>query len=214
MIKKEEIYHIIFAIIVLTFAVLYNPIINKNFEYGLLFLSLIFIAIIIIGNVLAKKISAYYFESEVSVKSWMWERYGFKRHNYFKMPIPLGIILSFIIAIISKGLFIWTAVLESDTEGTSARASKRHGIYRFTELTEGNLGMILASGVVFNLLLSIIAYLVDLSLLGRWSIYYAAYSLLPFGALDGTKIFFGNRVLWFTLVVITLIFLSYALFMP
>ncbi len=214
MIKREESYHIIFAIIVLTFAVLYNPVIIGNFEYGLLFLSLIFISIIVLGNVLTKKICAYYFESEISVKNWMWERYGFKRHEYFKTPIPLGIILSFVAAILSKGTFIWMAILESDAQGTSARASKRHGIYRFTELTESNLSFILASGVVFNLLLSIIAYLANLPQLGRWSIFYATYSLIPFGALDGTKIFFGSRVLWFALVVITLIFLSYALFLP
>ncbi|MEM3112895.1 MAG: hypothetical protein QXI33_00530 [Candidatus Pacearchaeota archaeon] len=214
MIKKEESYHILFAIIVLTFAVVYGQALNQTLTYITLFLSLIFISIILVGNILTKKISAYYFESELYVKIWMWERYGFKRHEYLNTPIPLGILLSAIIALITKGFFIFMAVLESDAEGTSARASKRHGIYRFTELTENNLGMILASGVVFNLLLAVFAYLADLSLLGRWSIFYAAYSLLPFGSLDGTKIFFGNRVVWFTLAVITSIFLSYVLFLP
>ncbi len=144
----------------------------------------------------------------------MWQRYGFRKPQHLEKPIPIGLLISFIAPIISYGNFLWFAILESEVEGTSARASKRHGIYRYTEITDIHIALILSAGLVSNLVIATIAYLINLPELGKLSIYYAVYSLLPLGSLDGTKIFFGSRILWFALLIISLIFLGYALYLP
>lgn len=213
MISKKEIGHIILAIMVLTFVTsLYTVI--KTGNYSFILQSALFLFIILLVNIFTKKSAAEYYESTLETKIWHMQRYGFKREDYFKFPLPTGIILPFLASILSSGKVFWFAVMESDIQGTSARASKKHGIYRFTEMTEFHISLIIASGVVANLILAVISYLINVPLLGKLSIYYAAFSLIPFGNLDGMKILMGNKVLWFTLSIITLIFLAYALFLP
>ena len=214
MLSNKEIGHILITIIVLTFVVSFKETINGIINYEFILFSLIFLTLILLVNILAKKLTANFYESNLEVKIWEWQRYGFRRESKLNKPIPAGIIFPFIVSIISLGSFFLMTVLESNIEGTSARASKRHGIYRFTEMTDRHIGLIVSTGIIANLLLAIIAYLINLGELARLSIYYATFSLIPFGNLDGTKVFFGNKVWWFTLVVITLIFLSYALYLP
>lgn len=214
MLKNEEILHILFAILILVFVVNFSNVINDMFSQYFLLTSILFISLIVLVNLVAKKLTASHYEANLETKIWSWQRFGVRRRQKLKSSAPAGIILPFLISILSFGNFLFFAVLESEVEGTSARASKRHGRYRFTEMTDNHISVILSMGVIFNLILAVIAYLINLSELGKWSIYYATYSLIPFGNLDGTKIFFGNRVLWFALTIITLIFLSYALFLP
>ena len=216
MLKTNELIHIIFAIIVITFAVSLSKIINGAINLETSAIYLLFISLIVLVNILAKKLSSEYYEAVLETKILSFERFGFRREQYFKKPFPIGIVLPFLFAVLSYGKFLWFAVLESDIEGTSARAAKRHGIYRFTEMTDNDRAIIISSGIVANLVLAIVAYLIGTTELAKWSIYYAAFSLIPgpFGGLDGLKIFFGNKVLWFALVVITGIFLGYALFLP
>ena len=126
----------------------------------------------------------------------------------------MGIIAPIITTLITQGNFFLFTTLESKIEGTSARGAKAHGRFRFTEMTDTNQSIIIASGVVANLALAILAYLIDLGQLATLSIYYATFSMIPFGSLDGTKIFFGERNLWFALAIVTAIFLSFALLIP
>src|SRR3989344_5656708 len=212
MIKLKEGGHIFLAIIVLLFTFNYLQFISRTPDYASIFLSLIGIVLVAFTSIVAKKITAYYYEITIEHKSWNFQRFGLRREAYLKTPIPIGIILAFIIPIISFGKLIWMAVLEFDAEGTSARASKRHGLFSFTEITDIHLGLIAASGVIACLALSILAYLVNFPEIARVGIYYAAFSLIPFSNLDGTKIFFASKraLLWIILASITAIFLSYS----
>lgn len=214
MLKNEEIIHIIFAILILVFVVNFPKIVNGLFSQFFLLTSILFISLIILVNIIAKKLTASYYEANLETKIWSWQRFGVRRRQKLNKPIPAGIIFPFLVSIVSYGNLLLFAVLESDVEGTSARASKRHGLYRYTEMTDTHISIILSMGVILNLILAIVAYLINLGELGKWSVYYAAYSLVPFGNLDGTKIFFGNRVLWFALTIISLIALSYVLILP
>ncbi|MEM3074323.1 MAG: hypothetical protein QW727_00040 [Candidatus Pacearchaeota archaeon] len=214
MLNKNEILSIIVVVIVLVFVVNLKMSINGKINYGFIFISSMFILLIILTNIITKKFAAEYFESKLDVKIWDLKRYGFRREKYFKKPLPAGIIVPFLTSIISAGNFLWFACFESNIESTSARASKRHEIYKFTEMTDLHMSLIISSGVIANLILAIIAYLINIPELAKWNIYFAAYSLIPLGNLDGTKIFFGKIQIWFALVIITGIFLLYALFLP
>ncbi|MEM4625424.1 MAG: hypothetical protein QXJ28_01490 [Candidatus Pacearchaeota archaeon] len=213
MINYKEVVHILIAIVVATFVLSFSFIMKGEFHYSLLLFNLLAVAIVISINILGKKFAAYYYEAKIEVNTWMWQRYGFMRHKHFKKPIPAGVLVPFFVSLLSFGNFIWLALMEFDVYSTAARASRRHGKYRFTEMTDIHIGLIAAAGVVFNLIFSIILYLIGLPEISKISIYYALFSLVPFGNLDGTKIFFGSVVLWISLMVISTIFLGFT-FVP
>jgi len=204
MISTREFVALVVALIVLSFS---NAFINLDFFIK----SLLIFAIILTIHVAAKKITAYYYEAEEETKIWTFQRYGLYTRSYFRTPIPIGIILSFILPILSYGNIPWFAVTESDIKPTIARAAKRHDFYSFTEMTEWHLALISAAGIASVLVLSIFAYLLNFPDLARAGIYFACFNMLPLGKLDGTRIFFGSRVLYAILALFCLVGLGYAL---
>ena len=48
------------------------------------------ILIILTVNTTAKKVAAYYCDSEIEIKLWEMQRYGYKTHYRFKKPFPAG----------------------------------------------------------------------------------------------------------------------------
>jgi len=213
MITLKEILSILLALIILAFS---NSFLNLTPNIKLFLNSMIFFAIILAVYITSKKLMAYYLEAEEETKIWTFSRYGLYERAYFKTPVPIGLILPFLLSIVSLGNLKWFAVLESEVKPTIARAAKRHDFYSFSEMTEWHLALISASGVIAMFFLAILSYLLNFPDLARLSIYFASFNLLPIGKLDGTRIFFGSRkaVLWIVLVVIDLIGLAYAFLMP
>jgi hypothetical protein len=205
--KVKETIQILLAIIILAFCASFYMIFSKNINYLAIIITFIFMAIVIFTNILIKKMTAYHYETKIKIKLWEFQRFGYRPENKFKNPMPFGILMPFLFAIASAGNFLWMACLEFDVYSTPARGARRHGIFRFTEVTEFHMGLIALSGVVANLFLSIIAYAVGLTELSRLSVYYAVYSVIPFSSLDGTKILFGKKEIWFVISIICLIFL-------
>ncbi len=212
--KGKEIAQIILATIVLIFAINFKSIINNNLSSTVFLIKSLGIILVISISITGKKISAYYFETSIEHKIWQWQRFGFRRENKFPSPLPAGIIISFLTSFLTLGNFLWLAVLEFDIKVLPSRASKRHEMYKFSELTDTHMSFIAGAGVIACLILSIITYFANLPSISKLSVYYAFYSLIPLGNLDGSKIFFGNRIYYYTLAIITLIFLAYALFLP
>tara|TARA_Y100000034_G_scaffold49130_1_gene60734 strand:- start:231 stop:863 length:633 start_codon:yes stop_codon:yes gene_type:complete len=167
--------------------------------------------IIIVLNVLAKKISAYYFEAKAKTKFWGWYQYGFASRSHFKKPLPmlwLPIVLSFF----TKGILnFWFGILEFDIKPKTERVSRRHGLYRFSEMTDWHIALIATAGIIINLIAAAIGYFAGFETFAKLSIWFAAWSLIPLSSLDGSKIFFGSKALWFTMLVIVGIFLGYSL---
>ncbi|MBI2629407.1 hypothetical protein HYW74_04965 [Candidatus Pacearchaeota archaeon] len=210
MFTQKELGHLLVVLIILGFSVSLGSIISNGLDYSVILINFLLILIILLVSILAKKAAAYYYEAKIEHSIWMWERFGFKREERFPKPLPLGIIAPVIFSISSYGKAFWLAALEFDVYSTSARVSKRHGEHRYTEMTEIHIGLIAAAGVVATLIASVIGYLAGFPEFSKLSIYYAFYSMIPFGNLDGTKIFFGSRLTWYTLGIICLIFLGYA----
>ena len=166
--------------------------------------------IIITVNILAKKIVSYNFETDIKTKFWTVYQYGLGKSNHFNKPIPM-IWLPLLLTLFSRGFFFWLGILEFDVKAKAERATRRHGLYRFTEVTEWHIALIATWGIIANLILAIIAYIANFELFAKLSIYFIAWSIIPLGRLDGSKIFYASRRLWITIFTITAIVLGWGL---
>ena len=203
----KELTTIFIAIVVLSLTVLFKRTDKFLIDFGITFLSFL----IIIGvSVLVKKLVAYRYEADITTKFWELYRYGFKKGSHLKKSTPM-VWLPILATLLSRGTFWWLGVLEFDIRARPERVSKRHGLYRFTEMTERHLARIAIWGVVACLIMALIGYLAGFETFTKLATYYAAWSLIPISSLDGTKIFFGNRGMWTTLVVLTGFFLAAAM---
>lgn len=207
MFNKKEIGIIIITTIVLAFAITLAQ------DLDLFLYALAGIFIIITLNILAKKIVAFYLDSEIEIKLWEFKRFGFRPRQHFKRAFPAGLFFPLISRIIFFPLngFIWMASLVFDTKAKSYRAAKRHGIYSFSEMTEDHIGFIAAAGILINLLFALIFYMIGYPFLAKISTWYIFFNMLPISNLDGNKIFFGNITLWSFLATLSLIALAYSL---
>jgi len=204
MINTKEVAVILVVSVILAFSI-------SLVESWNLFLNvLLAVLVVILVNVFAKKISAYYLESEAEVKLWEVERYGFKPTDYFKRPFPAGAIIPLVSKVFLFPLtsFVWMASLVFDVKPKAHRAAKRHGLYSFSEMTESHLGRIAAVGISANLLFALIGYLIGFDEFARLNLYYAFFNMLPLSDLDGNKIFFGSILGWAVLATIILIALA------
>ncbi|MFH1308058.1 MAG: hypothetical protein ABIH72_04355 [archaeon] len=207
MIKKSELGHFLLAVIVLAFVGTWS--LKQNLK-GLEFLWIASLFLIILAiNMIVKKIVAYYYSTDIDIKIWSFQRFGFKEYYYFKVPIPIGILLTFLLSIATMGLVPWYAVLQYDAKPHEYRAARRHGFYSYSELTEFHIGVIAIWGMAVLLILAFFAYLINIEDLAVLTIAYVAFNMLPISQLDGCKIFFGSLIWWFILAVITLIGIAY-----
>lgn len=206
MFNKKEIVYIFVITIILAFALTFIRSI-ETFLY-----TFISIFLIILANIAAKKVSAYYLDSEIEVKIWEMQRFGFKPSSYLKKPFPMGAFLPLIFAGLTYGYLIWMACFVFEVKAKIYRAAKRYGLYSFSEMTEYHIGLIAASGIIINLLLSVIGYLIGFSEFAELNIYYAFFNMIPFSDLDGNKIFFGSMILWSFLASLVLVGLGYVFF--
>ena len=200
---NKEPFTIILAAIILALVVSF-----KN--TAILYPAILSFLIIIIINVLAKKIVAYYFETDIKVKFWTLYQYGIRKDMHFKKPVPM-IWLPLLIALFSKGFLFWLGILEFDVKAKPERASRRHGLYRFTQVTEWDIALITVWAMAANLIIAIAAYVTGFELFAKLSIYFIAWSIIPLARLDGAKIFYASRGLWITIFTITVIVLGWGL---
>jgi len=202
MFNKKEITIIIVSSVILGFII-------SNFQTSkILWYSILSIFSIILINTLVKKMAGYYFESDVKVGLWEVGRYGWRSENRFRKPLPAGILFPIILKLISLGKLNWLAFLTFDVEAKVSRAARRHDIYTFSELSEYNLGVIAAWGIIANLFFALIGYLIGLPPemnFVKLSVYYTLFNMLPISDLDGNKIFFGSMILWSFLAAIVLL---------
>jgi hypothetical protein len=172
---------------------------------------LLFAAIIILANIFAKKLIALSLDSDVEHESWKFSRYGLKPHQHFEKEIPMGIILSVLLSIFSLGSIKFMSFLTYETRALKHRAAKRFGYYSYTEMTDWHNGLIGAAGIVAVLIVAALAYFFSPGdVLWRFAAYYAFWNMIPISKLDGTQIFFGSRILYAALGIITLIATAYA----
>ena len=199
----KETLVIILAAIVLALAVAYK-------ENAIIYAAFGSFLIIILANVIVKKAIGYFFEIDVKTKFWSWYQYGLRKDSHFKQPVPMAW-LPLLLSLFTKGFFWWLGILEFDVDAKAERVSRKHGLYRFTEVTDWHIAWIAIWGIIANVILAIGGYVLGFELFAKLSLYYAAWSIIPIGKLDGTKIFFASRPLWISIFIGLLIVLSWGL---
>jgi Zn-dependent protease len=141
-------------------------------------------------------------------------RFWFNASDKFNKGIYAGVIIPVFIAIVSLGTIKLMTALTYETRALKRRAAKRFGPYSFTEMTDWHNAVVGAAGIIICLLITFVTYWlpgnywVDVA---KLSTFYAFFNMIPFSKLDGSQIYFGSRVLWSVLAVITLIFMMYAM---
>jgi Zn-dependent protease len=205
MLGLKEIISVIIATIVLGFVVSFPA------SWNSFFIALVLVFIMLGVNILAKKAAAYFFDCSAETGIWSFQRYWYYKGAHLKKPFPIGVVLPILLSLISLGKIMWFAVAEFDLTPLSSKATKRHGLYRYSEVTEWNFANIAAIALIANLILAAIGYIIGNPLLNfaKWNIFFVLFNLLPVGNLDGRKILMGSRVLWFGLLIITVIFTAY-----
>ena len=216
---KGELSQVLAGVLILFAVISFGFVLEANW-LGVL-KGLIF-AILIIGvHILSKKWAAGLLDCDVEHKIWGVYRYGFKAHHHFKKEIPAGIIVPLFMLFFSV-VFLWPmgilikfmGILTYEARVLKRRAARRFGPYSYSELTEWHNGLIGAVGIVGLMFLAVIAYFVDQGYMSKMIAYYLFWNMLPISNLDGTQIFFGNRIVWVVLEVVTLLFVAYALVIP
>jgi len=168
-------------------------------------------SIIVVGvPVLVKKWVAYFLDSSVEHEIWMVKRFGFRDKDVLKKPIPFGVLLPLILSAMSLGFFKVLTFLTYEPRALKHRAAKRFGFYSYTEMTDWHTGLIGAAGVLVLWVIAIVSYLPGWGYLAKMAAYYAFWNIIPIAKLDGSQIYFGNRILWTVFAVVTLIFAFYA----
>ncbi|MFH1325440.1 MAG: hypothetical protein ABIH49_01560 [archaeon] len=205
MFSKKEIIPVVAVIIILASVVSFL----KSVQ-GFVF-ALVSIFLVVTVNIIAKKISAFYLDSEIEMKIWEVQRFGFKPWMHSKKPIMVGIFLPIILGLFSLGRLTWFAPLIFDVKPKVYRAARRYGLYSFSEMTEDHIGLIAAAGIVANIVLGILGYLIGFQEFAKLNLYFAFFNILPISDLDGNKIFFGNLIMWVFLATLVSIGAAYAI---
>lgn len=200
---KKEATTIIIATLVLALTASFK---NTEIFYSTLLCFLIIITV----NIITKKIVGFHFETEVKTKFWTWYQFGLRKDFHFKNAVPM-VWLPLLLTLFSKGYILWLAILEFDIKAKAERVAKRHGIYRFTEVTEWHMALIAIWGLVTNLIFAIFAYGFGFELFAKLSIYFIAWNIIPLSRFDGAKIFYASRALWTTVFTITIFVLIWGL---
>lgn len=197
MINQKELFSIITVTLVLGILVS----LVESFEIFIVTIFSIFIIILI--NTITKKIVSYSLDTDIEIKIWELNRWGYKTHHRFKSFIQAGIFIPILIKFFTMGLLNWMACLTFDASGKVYRAARRHGIYSFSEVTEAQMGWIAGAGIITNIIFSIIAYTLGFETFAKLSLTYAFFNMIPIYDLDGAKIFFGSITFWSFLAIIS-----------
>jgi len=210
--KTSEIYNILAAIIILSAIIFFPALLSSDWNF--LPKALLFSAIIILSVVILRKLVSSSLDADAEHEIWKVYQWGVQPHQHFSKPILAGIFLPLFFSIISFGLIKFPAILTFEARALKRRAAKRFGVYSFTEITEFHNALIASSGIIAALLISLITYFLPFNFeyLAKIAAYFALVNLIPISNLDGAQIFYGSRILWLTLFLITLIFTIYALF--
>ncbi len=210
MINKKELGVIFILTLILGFSISLYKI---GAESGLNFLLPAFLGIFLalIINIIFKKVTAFYLDTEIEIKIWEFKRWGYRLNNKFKRDFPAGIFLPLIFAILLAPLngFTWLGSMVFDVKAKKYKTAKRHGYYSYSEATENHIGGIAAAGIIANLFFAIIFYMIGAPYIAKINIWFAFFNMIPISSLDGNKIFFGNYILWTVLAIISLIALGY-----
>jgi hypothetical protein len=203
--NKEEVGHILTAILVFAVVLAFGNLLTGDFMYlGTAFVSS---AVVIASNIVGKKIMANMLDSDVSHRVWFSK---YLLANRLGNPFPTGIVLPLFGALITSGYLKIGSILEYETSAKKFRAAKRFGYYSYAEMTDWHNALIGAAGIVMSLIILVITYIANFEPIAKAAAFYMFWNMIPVSNTDGTQIFFGSKVLWAVLAVLSLLSALYA----
>jgi hypothetical protein len=210
--NRKEILWIIIMIIIFEFIITLNVDQNEMLVIDLNNPFILLVPIfIIVANVCAKKISAYYYDIRIEFEVLKFYRWSYYQRSHLKKPFPIGLVFPFFIAFFSLGYIKPLTFLQFNYKNWPERRILKHqGRIRKSEVNEGDPAFVAAWGGYSVLLLSIIGMIIGFKELARYPIYYVLWNLVPASGLDGMKMFFGSIFNWALLLFVTLICLGFS----
>mgnify|MGYP001596391204 CR=1 FL=1 len=208
MFTQKEAVWILISIIIFEFIILFP--IPENFNILLILIPIIIILI----NVFSKKIACNFFNIKIEHKPWEIQRFGLSMRSKLKKPFPVGLVFPIVLAILSLGIIKPLTLLQFDYENIpEKRILKQRGLKRKSEINDSDIGFTAVWGFASLLALAIIASLFKFPELAKYSVFYGAWNLIPYGNLDGAKVFFGSMMSWVTLTILYLISLLFVIYL-
>lgn len=204
MFKLKEFVYIILASAVMGYVIAFS---QMSWEMWLRYSLIGFLVLII--NVIAKKIAGYKLGCEVEIQPWTTQRYWFYESAYLKRyHFPMWLLWPVFIVWVSMGYVWWLVVTTFEVYATRKRVGRK-----FAELTEWDIALISAAGIITNLIVAIVSASLGHEKFALINLWFVFFNLLPFPAYDGGKIFFGEMLFYafiatFSIVVIILLHIT------
>lgn len=197
MFKQKEAVWILISIIIFEFIILFPM--PEDFNLLLILVPII----VVLVNVFSKKIACEYFNIRIEYEPWEIQRFGLYKKSKFKKPFPIGLVLPIALAIFSLGIIKPLALLQFKHENIpEKRILKQSGLKRKSEINDSDIGFTAFWGFASLLVLALISALIKFPELAKYSIFFGAWNLIPYGNLDGTKLFFGSIMSWITTAIL------------
>jgi hypothetical protein len=197
MFTKREAIWIFIASLVMGFMIAFPN------NFSLILLPIAFI--IILTNVIAKKLVAKHFGIDIQHQNWEFQRYGWYERSKFKKPFPIGLVFPFLLTIFSLGIIKPLTLLQFKSKPSKTRVARKRARLRYSEQNEEDMAFTAAFGFWALIILSLIGTLINQPELTKYSIYYGIWNLLPLSSLDGNKLFFGSLFNWIILTIVYII---------
>lgn len=209
--KKEKI-SLILGIVLMT---LMLSLFSSGDLFNNVVVGLIISLIIIPLSLISKKIIASKIDVKVTQEILQFKRYWITRSSEFKNPIPLGMILPLLISFLSLGTVNFFGFFQFKSEALASKVTKRYGLRRFSTVMDWDEALIVFYSCLSLIVLAIVCvYLPEnifkFHLLAKTALAYLISNIIPFGQLDGMKLFMGSRplyVLTLILIAITALFI-------
>ena len=193
---KKECVWVIISILIMAF------IIGFSEKPNLSPILLLFASIIILTNILAKKLFAPRYNITIEHSVWSFKQFWFTKRAHLNKAFPIGLILPFFFSIMSLGLIKPFTLLQFDAKNNiKTRVLRKRGEDRRYEINETDLAYTSAWGLWALIALAIIASFLKQPEITKYAVYYGIWNLIPISQLDGSKIFFGSFFNWLILAV-------------
>lgn len=201
MFEKNELLKVLLASLLMAYLIAFSNFTLINFVN-----SFILSVLILFPHVVAHKIAASFYDSESKFDLLEWKRYWFLESAEFKYPFPIWLVLPIIVVLLTLGKIKIFAI---EVAKISWKKRKRIGRW-FTELQEYEIANIALAGPLINLAIAFISGIIflltniftfkEFAILNAW---FAFFSLIPLGSLDGTKVLFGGLIRFVVVFVLT-----------
>ncbi|MEK6852826.1 MAG: hypothetical protein AABX59_03015 [Nanoarchaeota archaeon] len=199
MFDTKEIGQLALALLLMAFLISFTKLTVLSY-----LIALVMVVIILIPHVLAHKIVALKYEAHSRFQLLEWKRFWVFESAEFKHPFPIWLVLPALVVFLTQGAVKIFTIESFKLETKETRLGRK-----WTTIMESENAFVAMAGPIVNLVIAFLALLLvpyfeimkEFALLNLW---FAFFSVIPLFNLDGIKIFFGGKIQWVFIFIITL----------